>query len=226
MSEKRFVGYYRVSTDKQGRSGLGLEAQKDAVERHVRAAGGTVLRDYIEVESGKRNDRPKIAQAIAHAKVTGSTLIIAKLDRLARSVAFISTLMESGVDFVAADMPLANRLTIHILAAVAEHEREAISQRTKDALQAAKRRGVRLGNPNGARALHGLGNAAAIAATKAHARRRAEDLLPIVEAIRAEGWTTLADIAREMNQRGIKTARDAAWHPASVMRLLRKASAA
>jgi len=144
MAKQRgFVSYLRVSTDKQGQSGLGLEAQRAAVGAFLASAGGRLIKDYVEVESGRKNDRPKLTAALAHAKATGATLIIAKLDRLSRNVAFIANLMESGVDFVAADMPLANKLTIHVLAAVAEHEREMISERTKRALGSIK---VRLGN--------------------------------------------------------------------------------
>jgi len=145
-SSSKYVAYYRVSTDKQGRSGLGLEAQRQAVVDFINGNGNQVIAEFTEVESGKRNDRPKLAEAMHRAKVTGATLVIAKLDRLARNVHFISGLMESRVDFVAVDFPQANRLTVHLLAAVAEHEREAISQRTKDALAAAKKRGVKLGN--------------------------------------------------------------------------------
>ncbi|MBV1800407.1 recombinase family protein [Siccirubricoccus sp. G192] len=142
-----FVAYYRVSTAKQGQSGLGLEAQREAVERHVRSVGGTVLAEFIEIESGKKNNRPEVARAIAACGARRATLVIAKLDRLARNVAFVSNLMEAGVEFVACDNPFATRLTVHILAAVAEHEREMISARTTAALAAARARGTRLGNP-------------------------------------------------------------------------------
>ncbi len=136
----RFVAYLRVSTQKQGQSGLGLEAQRRAVAEHVNGHG-ELLAEYVEIESGRKNDWPRLAAALAHAKATGSTLIVAKLDRLARNVAFIAALMESGVEFIACDMPLANRLTVHVLVAVAEHEAAMISQRTKAALAAAKARG-------------------------------------------------------------------------------------
>jgi DNA invertase Pin-like site-specific DNA recombinase len=129
-----FVSYLRVSTTRQRKSGLGIEAQRAAVARHV--AGGCLLAEYLEVESGRKNDRPQLLAALAHAQATGATLIIAKLDRLARNVHFISGLMEAGIDFIAADLPSANRLTINVLAAVAEHEREMISARTKAALAA------------------------------------------------------------------------------------------
>src|SRR5712671_6423852 len=144
-----FVAYFRVSTDKQGASGLGLEAQREAVARYVAGAAGVIVAEFQEIESGKRNDRPQIAAALAACRLRRATLIIAKLDRLARNVHFISSLMESGVEFVAVDFPQANRLTVHILAAVAEHEATMISARTKAALAAAKARGVKLGGQRG-----------------------------------------------------------------------------
>jgi DNA invertase Pin-like site-specific DNA recombinase len=155
--------YYRVSTAAQGRSGLGLEAQQAAVEQFCQARGCDVLAQFTEVESGKRNDRPELAKAMHRAKVTGATLVIAKLDRLSRNAAFLLQLQESGVRFVAADMPEACNLTIGILALVAQQEREAISARTKAALAAARARGQRLGNPNGAAPLRkaAKGNGAA-----------------------------------------------------------------
>ena len=143
----RYVAYIRVSTAKQGASGLGLAAQRKAVETHVRAVRGDILREYQEVESGGKNARPALHEALAYAKATGATLVIAKLDRLSRSVSFISDLMDSGVDFVACDFPDANRLTLHIMAAVAEHERDAISLRTKAALAAARQRAEERGEP-------------------------------------------------------------------------------
>ena len=140
---RQFIAYYRVSTDRQGRSGLGLDAQREAVLRHLAGHAGKLVAEFCEIESGNRSDRPQLAAAIAAAKKAKATLIIAKLDRLARNVHFVSGLMESGVDFVAADNPHANKLMVHMLAAFAEHEREQISQRTKDALAAAKARGIR-----------------------------------------------------------------------------------
>ena len=151
------VAYYRVSTEKQGRSGLGLDAQRSAVARHIAQRGGCLASEFVEVESGRKKDRPQLAAALAAARAHRAVLVIAKLDRLARNVHFVSGLMESGVEFVAADMPTVNRLTVHILAAVAEEEARMISARTKAALAAAKARGVRLGNPNLARRLAGAG---------------------------------------------------------------------
>jgi DNA invertase Pin-like site-specific DNA recombinase len=214
-----FVSYLRVSTTRQGDSGLGLEAQRQAVARHV--AGGRLLAEYLEVESGRKNDRPQLLAALAHAQATGATLTIAKLDRLARNVHFISGLMEAGIDFIAADLPSANRLTINVLAAVAEHEREMISARTKAALAAARTRGVRLGNPNGAQALRtaGKGNAASLAVIEASAATWRARVLPIIAAIRAAGVTSPKDIARELEQRSIKTLRGGRWRAATVQRL-------
>src|ERR1700733_8691988 len=146
-----FVCYYRVSTQKQGRSGLGLEAQQKAVRDHLNGGNWKVVGEFTEVETGKRADRPQLAAALAACRLHGAKLIIAKLDRLARNVHFISGLMESKVDFVAVDFPQANRLTVHILAAVAEHEAKMISERTKVALAAARARGVKLGGDRGAR---------------------------------------------------------------------------
>lgn len=143
---QKFIAYYRVSTDKQGASGLGLEAQQASVRKY--ATERALLAEYSEVESGKKNARPMLAQALAHAAATGATLLIAKLDRLSRNAAFVLELQNSGVDFICCDMPAANKLTIGIMALLAQHEREQISTRTKAALSALKERGVKLGMPN------------------------------------------------------------------------------
>jgi len=213
---KAFVTYQRVSTDKQGRSGLGLEAQASAVASYVSSVGGEVSGAFVEVESGRRDDRPELAKALAACRKLKATLLIAKLDRLARNVHFISGLMESGVEFCAVDMPHANRLTVHILAAVAEHEREMISARTKAALAAARARGVKLGSPDPLRL-----SAEGVATVRANASARAANVLPIIDAVRASGAVTLRQIAAALNARGIKTARGGAWHSGTVSRLLR-----
>lgn len=209
-TEGGYVAYYRVSTDRQGRSGLGLEAQREAV---MRLAGDRpVHAEYTEVESGKRHtNRPQLIAAMAHAKRMKATLLIAKLDRLARNVHFISGLMESGVDFVAADMPKANRLTVHIMAAFAEHEREAISQRTKDALAAIKAQGRKLGNPRWQESVH-----------KAAAARRGKYNVAnagLIAELRRQGLT-LRDIAKRLNESGMKTSSGAAWYASSVRAVL------
>lgn len=218
----KVVAYYRVSTEGQGRSGLGLEAQKGAVGTLCRSRGWHITAEFTEVESGKRDDRPQLEAAKHRAKVTGAILVVAKLDRLSRNVAFLASLQDSGTRFLAADMPEANELTVHIMAAVAQAERKAIGTRTRDALAAAKARGVKLGNPNGAAALQraAKGNGAAVAAIRADAQDRAADLLLIISDIRASGATSLPAIARELNGRGIVTPRGGAWHPSSVRNLL------
>ncbi len=145
MAEQRYVTYFRVSTDRQGRSGLGLDAQREAVSQFLAGRSATVVAEFVEVESGGKDDRPKLRDALAACQRGKATLLIAKLDRLARSVAFIANLMDSETEFVAVDMPHASRFILHVLAAVAEHERQIIGERTKAALAAAKARGVRLG---------------------------------------------------------------------------------
>lgn len=200
------VTYLRVSTDRQGQSGLGLEAQRAAFTPYVEA--GRLLGEFVEVESGRKDDRPQLAAALALCRQNKARLVIAKLDRLARSVALISGLMESGVEFVAADMPEANRFMLHIMAAVAEHEREMISQRTRATLTAAKARGTRLGNPRPDTA-----KARAAASSKADGFRAV--VLPQIQALQAEG-RSLRGIAAELNARGVKARRGGEWHAASI----------
>ena len=212
MAQGKFVSYVRVSTARQGRSGLGLEAQQEAVRSYLNGGNWQLVAEVIEIESGKRNDRPKLAEALRLCRLHGATLIIAKLDRLARNVAFISNLMESGVEFTAVDFPQANRLTVHILAAVAEHEAKAISTRTRDALAAAKPRGTRLGGDRGnLPAVAKDGAKASVAARIVKADNRASDLAPIIEELRSAGAVSLRQIAAELNAKGIKTVRGKEW---------------
>jgi DNA invertase Pin-like site-specific DNA recombinase len=193
---------------------LGLEAQREAVLRHLAGVGGVLHGEFLEIESGKRNDRPQLAAAIAAAKKAKATLIIAKLDRLARNVYFVSGLMESGVDFVAADNPHANKLMVHLLAAFAEHEREQISQRTKDALAAAKARGIRLGR-NGAERL--------APAYRTEAIERARKIAPILAELKG---LSARQIAAELTARGIPTPAGGRWHGQTVLRVIARLKAA
>ena len=224
MADGKFISYLRVSTAKQGASGLGLEAQRKAVDDHLNGGRWEHVREFVEIESGKRDDRPKLAEAMALSRLHGATLLIAKLDRLSRDAHFLLGLQKAGVDFVACDMPTANRLTVGILAMVAEEERRAISKRTKDALAAAKARGTKLGGDRGKLHLvRDAGRAAGIAVRQAKASRRAADLLPIIADLRASGVTTLGGLAHALTERGIPTARGAAvWSPMQVSRVLKK----
>jgi DNA invertase Pin-like site-specific DNA recombinase len=207
-----YVAYYRVSTDKQGITGLGMEAQRQAVARYINSTGKLVS-EFTEVESGRRDsNRPQLHTALAECRRRPAVLLIARLDRLARNVAFIANLMNSDVEFVAVDMPQANRLTIHILAAVAEHEREMISQRTKAALAAAKARGTKLGNPRykesiaRARAARGI-------------RQPAPEVLSLVSGMRKQG-KGLRAIARELNRLNIRTPQGCKWYASSIKKRL------
>jgi DNA invertase Pin-like site-specific DNA recombinase len=218
----KIVAYHRVSTARQGASGLGLEAQTKAIRDYAQIKGADVTASLTEVESGRNDQRPELAKALHLAKVTGATLVIAKLDRLSRNAAFLLTLRDSGVTFVAADMPEANDLTVGIMALVAQQEREAISRRTREALAAAKARGTRLGNPNGAAALRraGKGNKAGIEAIKAEADQHAANLAPVIEGLRLEGINSLGSLASALNQRGMLTPRGGRWYKSSVRNLL------
>ena len=206
----KFIAYYRVSTAQQGKSGLGLEAQREAVKGYLNGGEWELLGEFTEIESGRRKNRPELQAALAMCKKHKATLIIAKFDRLARNLHFISGLMEAGIDFVAVDMPTANRLTVQILAAVAEEEARAISARTKAALASAKARGTKLGT-------HG-------AVLGAENRRKAldvaESLRPVLAEIEAEGIATVRGIAEALNKRGVPTPAGGRWHSTSVHRLL------
>src|SRR6476469_2859726 len=231
MATGKFVSYLRVSTDKQGRSGLGLAAQRDAVERYLNGGRWTLAAEYVETESGKRNDRPKLAKALAHAKAIGATVVFAKLDRLARNVDLLRKLVASDVDLVFCDLPhvppgAMGRFLLTQMASVAELESGLTSERTKAALAAAKARGVKLGNPNGARALRckQVGNKEAVESIKFRAHEHASNLRSIVDDVRAQGITSIRKIAEELNQRGILAPRGGEWQPTTVVRLLARLS--
>jgi DNA invertase Pin-like site-specific DNA recombinase len=215
MAEGKFVSYLRVSTEKQGRSGLGLEAQRNAVEQFLNGGRWALLEEFVEVETGKGSKalskRPKLRAAIEACKKSKAVLVIAKLDRLARNVAFVSKLMEDKVEFVAADMPSANRLTVHILAAVAEEEARAISARTKAALAAAKARGVKLGSHGRALAQH----------NRSEAGKHAQAIKKVMAELAGKGLS-LRSMADELNIRKIPTARGGRWHLRTVQRVLHR----
>ena len=214
----RFVAYYRVSTDRQGKSGLGLDAQQKAVHDYLNGGAWDLAGEFTEVESGKRADRPELQKAIEACRRQKAKLVIAKLDRLSRNLSFVAALIDSGVEFLAVDNPHANKLTIHILAAVAQHEREMISERTKAALQAAKARGTKLGNPRLNEA-SGKGRAAVAASAK----RFAENLMPVIREIQANGTTSHAEIAKKLNERRVPTARGGKWAHVQVGAILGRA---
>jgi DNA invertase Pin-like site-specific DNA recombinase len=206
-----FIAYYRVSTDKQGVSGLGMDAQREAVTSYVRSRG-SIVAEFTEVESGRKSERPQLLAALAECRRRKAVLVIAKLDRLARNVHFISGLMNSDVEFVAVDNPTASRLTIHILAAVAEHEREMISERTKAALTAAKARGIKLGNPRAAEAL--------IKARAAIVTPPVDPVtLDIMTELRLQGFT-YNSIASRLNAMRLNTPRGYQWYGGTVDRVL------
>jgi DNA invertase Pin-like site-specific DNA recombinase len=216
---RKLVAYYRVSTAKQGSSGLGLEGQVAAVEAYARGIGAEIARTFREIESGKRADRPELLKALAHAKRSKATLVIAKLDRLSRNVAFLANLMESGVDFVACDQPTANKLTVHILAAVAEDEAIRISERTKAALAAYKARGGKLGTDNLTAEGRGLGSKRSGEKARTDADDAYGDLLPMLRELRAEGLT-LQGISDRLNAEGHTTRRGRDWNRCQVKRVL------
>ncbi len=229
MAEGKFISYLRVSTDKQGRSGLGIEAQRQAVTQYLNGGRWTVAAEYVETESGRRSDRPKLNAALSHAKAIGAKLVFAKLDRLTRNVDLLRALVSSGVDLVFCDLPSVppgpmGRFLLTQMAAVAELEAGLIGERTKNALAAAKARGVKLGNPYGARALRGkqTGNAEAVAKIKEKAAQRAMDFQGIISAMKSSGITSVRAVTEELNRQGIKSPRGGSWHPTAVARLLNR----
>ncbi|MGY2843386.1 DNA invertase Pin-like site-specific DNA recombinase [Bradyrhizobium sp. USDA 4509] len=221
MAGGKWISYLRVSTGRQGRSDLGIEAQRNGVSEFLNGGDWRLVKEYVEIESGKRTDRPQLDAAIAACRVHGAKLVIAKLDRLSRDAHFLLGLDKAGVEFVAADMPSANRLTVGIMAMVAEEERRMISKRTKEALAAAKRRGVKLGGDRGVvpskrtRKLAGE-------AVQARVTERAADLAPIIAELRAGGATSLREIADGLNGQGIPTSRGGSWSAVQVARVLER----
>lgn len=220
----KYIKYLRVSTKMQGQSGLGLEAQQSAITQYLNGGDWEVLGEFREVESGKRDDnRPQLQRAIQLAKATGAKLLIAKLDRLSRNAAFLMSLNDSGVDFVCCDNPHANKLTIGILALVAQDEAERISLRTKQALAAARERGIKLGGSNDkvpTEHLKKYGNKYGVAALKKKAESKSESLRPIIEPLVCE-YPTLVELANRLTAMGVLTARgNTKWYPTTVLRIL------
>ncbi|MCX6923485.1 MAG: recombinase family protein [Verrucomicrobia bacterium] len=211
----KFVAYYRVSTTKQGINGLGMDAQRNAVMNYLNGGNWKLIAEFAEVETGKRNNREEMLKALDLCREEKATLVIAKLDRLARNAGFLLSLRDSGVDFVAVDMPNADRFTVGIMACLAEKEREMISQRTKDGLAAAKRRGTKLGNPHPQRAAK-----RAVEVNVERADAYAQRLVPVIQEIKDAHVTSLREIARCLNARGYKTPNGKAFAAQSVKNLL------
>lgn len=217
MAVGNFVAYYRVSTDRQGRSGLGLEAQQKAVQDYLNGGKWRLVASFTEVESGRNNGRPELTKALAACRVHNATLVIAKLDRLSRNARFLLELQEAGVKFVAVDMPHADNFTVGVLALVAQKEAEMISQRTKAALAAAKARGVKLGGDRGKLTSkeRSKGTAASTVARNAKADGRARDLAPILTELSGLSY---ANMAQALNEKGISSPRGSQWSAMSVRR--------
>ena len=223
MAKGRYVSYLRVSTDRQGKSGLGLDAQRRAVADFLNGGRWDLIAEFVEVESGKQDNRPKLAKALALCRLHNATLVIAKLDRLSRDAAFLLGLQKAGVRFVAADMPEANELVVGIMAVVAQAERKMISARTKAALAAAKAKGVQLGKSENLRN-QDRGRVRGRARRAEIASERVADLRPILADVQASGASSLRQIAAGLNQRGIPTAQGGVWSAVQVKRVLERVS--
>jgi DNA invertase Pin-like site-specific DNA recombinase len=217
----KFVSYCRVSTKKQGRSGLGLEAQRESISNYLNGGHWTLINEFVEIESGKRDDRPKLDAALRECRIHHATLLVAKLDRLARDVAFISKLMKEEVKFVAADCPEANTLTLHVLAAMAQYEAECASARTKAGLAVVKARGKKLGGLKwDITQVSAKGRKLALQTRQERAAKYRGDVLPAIQDIQEHGANTLQKIADALNERGIGTRRGGTWSPVQVQRVL------
>lgn len=217
----RYVSYIRVSTDRQGISGLGLDAQRKSIAEYLARQAGALepVAEFVEVESGKSAaNRPELLKAIKRCRLQGATLLVAKLDRLSRDLWFITTIQKFGVKFICADNPEINDLTLHILGAMAQHERQLISDRTRAALISAKARGVKLGNPN-LLAVRNTDTSAAREAAKKKADQFAREVLPLLESAIASGVKSLSALARLLNEQGIETQRKSKWTPMGVKRV-------
>jgi DNA invertase Pin-like site-specific DNA recombinase len=220
----KFVTYLRVSTAKQGRSGLGLEAQQEAVRQFVTGRGGKIIApEFVEVETGSRNDRPELDRALKRCRLTGATLVVAKLDRLSRNAAFLMTLRDSGVDFVAADLPEANTMTVGVMAVVAQHEREAISHRTKAALAAARARGTALGGFRERAPNIATYQRKGVEVVRQSALQAAEERREAIEALQRESLS-LNVMAARLNADSVRTSRGGKWTATAVKRTIARLS--
>ncbi len=225
MSKSPLVAYLRVSTGKQGRSGLGIEAQRDNIARFAEAEGYVIVSEYVEVETGKGADaldrRPQLAASLHDARKRKGAVVVAKLDRLSRDVHFISGLMAHKVPFIVTELgPDVDPFILHLYAALGEKERKLIASRTKAALAVKKAQGAVLGNPK----LH-VARKASKAVIVANADRHAANVLPIIRSVKKAGATTLRDIADALNARGVQTARGGTWHAMTVKNMLERGAA-
>ncbi|QHD67420.1 recombinase family protein [Sphingobium yanoikuyae] len=225
MAEGKFCAYYRVSTQKQGRSGLGLEAQQKAVADYLNGGAWELSAEFTEIESGRNVEREELAKALRHCELTGATLVVAKLDRLSRDAVFLLTLQKSPVKIIFADMPFADKMMIGIMAIIAEWEAEQISRRTKAALAAAKARGVKLGGDRG-NVIPAQKGAALSAKNRSRAAdERAAKVMHYVEEAKAAGHTSLRQIASYLDHHGVTTPRGKQWTAAAVSSLIARSSA-
>jgi DNA invertase Pin-like site-specific DNA recombinase len=223
MAEGKWISYLRVSTDRQGASGLGVEAQRQSVADYLNGGRWKLIKEFVEVESGKKTDRPQLEAALKACRLHGAKLVIARLDRLSRDAHFLLGLDKAGVDFVAADMPNANRLTVGVMALVAEDVRKQISSTTKAALAAAKARGVKLGGFRAGAGLSAEAHERSRAAIQARANGRASDIAATIHKLQADGATSLRAIAAGLNAQGIPTPRGAGtWSAVQVQRILER----
>ncbi|KAA6351445.1 DNA-invertase hin [termite gut metagenome] len=221
MDMERFISYYRVSTQKQGQSGLGLESQKDIVSKYVESQKGLLLNSYTEIESGKKSDRKELAKALMECKTQNAILIVAKLDRLSRSVSFISNLTDSNVDFVCCDFPSANKFTIHLFSSVAQYERELISTRTKAALKAKREQGFKLGNPTACFTSEMREKAVSVKKDKANENQNNTRAKGMIQKLLQERKTQ-TQIARYLNDNGFQTSKSKAFTSKAVARLIER----
>jgi DNA invertase Pin-like site-specific DNA recombinase len=225
MADSRFVSYLLESTAKQGHSDLGLEAQRRAIAAYLNGSQWQLVTEIVEIVSDKQSNWPKLVEAVRLCRLHNATLVIANLTRLRRDANFLACLEKADVDFVATDMPSANRLTVGTMAIVADEERRLISKRTREGLAAAKANGKKLGGNRGNMSGGGTkGHAASLATRQAKAKNRASDLAPVIEELKASGAVTLRQIAAGLNARGIKAARGGEWSAFQVQRVMEHAA--